>query len=111
LRHDEETGHCSGYQINLSDLWTPPEIHTTVELGIQTSAPTALLGLAPERSARASATHHRKSIGASDRDDLGVANNNVTVTDHACPQQSSAHSMRRTKSKNHRLQGALSATS
>jgi hypothetical protein len=72
---------------------------------------TVLLGLAPERSARAPAAHHRKSISACKHDDLGVANDNVTVTDHACPQQSSARSMRLTESKNHRLQGALSATS
>src|ERR1700721_1500071 len=53
---------------------------------------TALLGFAPARSTRASAANHRKSISACRRDDLGVANGNVTskVTDHACPQHSRA---------------------
>jgi hypothetical protein len=49
---------------------------------------TALLGSAPARSTRASAANHRESISACRRDDLGVANVNVTsqATDHACPQ-------------------------
>ena len=39
---------------------------------------TALLGLAPVRSARASAANHRENISACQHDDLGVANRNVT---------------------------------
>jgi hypothetical protein len=55
-------------------------------------ATTALLGLAPARSARASAANHRESISACRRDDLGVATGNVTskAMDHACPQHSCA---------------------
>ena len=39
---------------------------------------TALLGLAPARSTRASAANHRKSISACRRDDSVTANGNVT---------------------------------
>jgi hypothetical protein len=51
---------------------------------------TALLGHAPARSTRASAANHRESISACRRDDLGVANANVTskATNHASPQHS-----------------------
>ena len=51
---------------------------------------TALLGLASVRSTRATAANHRQLISACRRDELGVANSNVTseVTDHACPQHS-----------------------
>src|ERR1700683_2070979 len=49
-------------------------------------AATALLGLAPARSTRASAANHRKSISACRPDDSVIANESVTVTDHACPQ-------------------------
>jgi hypothetical protein len=54
-----------GYQINLPPLSTRPENRTTVEVDTHTSAPsctTALLGLAPARSARASAANNRESI-------------------------------------------------
>ena len=49
---------------------------------------TALLGLAPVRSTRAIAANQRQLISACRRDELGVANCNVTseVTDQACPQ-------------------------
>jgi hypothetical protein len=40
-------------------------------------AMTALPGLAPARSTRASAANHRESISACRRDDFGVANVNV----------------------------------
>ena len=46
---------------------------------------TALLGLAPVRSARASAANHRETISACQPDDPGVASANVTVTDHVLP--------------------------
>src|SRR5580693_8762248 len=51
---------------------------------------TALLGLASVRSTRATAANHRQLISACRRDELGVANSNVTseVTDHVCPQHS-----------------------
>jgi hypothetical protein len=51
---------------------------------------TALLGLASVRSTRATAANHRQLISACRRDELGVANSNVTseVTDQACPQHS-----------------------
>jgi hypothetical protein len=51
---------------------------------------TALYGLAPARSARASAANHREIISACQRDDLGVANDNVTAADHAFLQHSCA---------------------
>jgi hypothetical protein len=41
-------------------------------------AMTALPGLAPAHSARASAANHREFISACRRDDLGAANDNVT---------------------------------
>ncbi len=53
-------------------------------------ATTALLGLAPARSTRASAANHREIISACRHDDSVIANDNVTVTDHACPQHSCA---------------------
>ncbi len=118
LQHGIKTlstnNHYNGYQRNLPTLWTRPEIRTTVELGIQTSGPSCYGAPAwPCTGALCPCICHPppESISASDHDGLGVANENVTVTDPACPQQSSAHSMRRTESKNHRLQGALSATS
>ena len=51
---------------------------------------TALLGLALVRSTRATAANHRQLISPCGRDELGVANSNVTseVTDQACPQHS-----------------------
>jgi hypothetical protein len=51
---------------------------------------TALLGLASVRSTRATAANHRQLISPCGRDELGVANSNVTseVTDQACPQHS-----------------------
>src|ERR1700722_20122837 len=49
---------------------------------------TALLGLASVRPTRATAANHPQLISACRRDELGVANSNVTpeVTDHVCPQ-------------------------
>jgi hypothetical protein len=47
---------------------------------------TALPGLAPAHSARASAANHREVISACQRDDLGAANDN----DYAFPQDSCA---------------------
>src|SRR5580704_18295760 len=46
--------------------------------------------LASVRSTRATAANHRQLISACRRDELGVANSNVTseVTDHTCPQHS-----------------------
>jgi hypothetical protein len=49
---------------------------------------TALLGLAPARSTRASAANHREGISACRMMTRVIANRNVTVTDHACPQHS-----------------------
>src|SRR5580700_840459 len=48
---------------------------------------TALLDLASVRSTRATAANHRQLISACRRDELGVANSNVTseVTGQACP--------------------------
>jgi hypothetical protein len=81
-----------GYQNNLDTAKKPyycVSKHPHISAGLAT---TALLGLAPARSTRASAANHRESISACWRDDLGVANENVTskVTDHACPQHSRA---------------------
>ena len=51
---------------------------------------TALLDLASVRSTRATAANHRQLISACRRDELGVANSNVTseVTGQACPRHS-----------------------
>jgi hypothetical protein len=59
LRDDEETAACRGYQRNLLTLSTPSKNRTIVEVRSRRQrrlATTALLGLAPVRSARASAT-------------------------------------------------------
>jgi hypothetical protein len=73
-------------------------------------ATTALLGLAPARSTRASAANHPESISACRPDDSVIANENVTVTDHACPQPCAPRG-RRGEQKSSRNQGALSASS
>ena len=51
---------------------------------------TALLDLASVRSTRATAANHRQLISACRRDELDVANSNVTseVTGQACPRHS-----------------------
>ena len=79
-------------QKNLLPLSTQPQNRTNVEIGIcfRPSSTTGLLGLAPASSTRASAAHHRESIGTRLYDDFGVANNNVSATDHTCPQPSCA---------------------
>jgi hypothetical protein len=82
LRHDEETARCHGYQRNPLPLSTPSKNRTTVKVRYKLQrrlATTALLGLAPVRSARASAANHRESISARPHDDLGVANGKVTT--------------------------------
>jgi hypothetical protein len=74
LRDDEETQRSHGYQRNLLNLSTPPKNRATVRLSIISQrrlATTALLGLAPARSTRASAANHRESVSACRRDDLG----------------------------------------
>jgi hypothetical protein len=81
LRDVDETARCHGYQINLLPLWTPSKNRTNVKLASKLQgrlAKTALLGLAPLRSARASAANHRENISACQHDGLGVANRNVT---------------------------------
>jgi hypothetical protein len=90
-RDDEPTERRHGYQNYFFSLWTGPKSRTTVEVRpphVSAVFTTAMLGLAPVRSTRASAVNPRKSISACRRDDLAVANSNVTpeVTDHACPQ-------------------------
>ena len=75
---------------------------------------TALLGHAPARSARASATSHRKSISACPHDESVIANVNVTskAKGHVCPQHSCAPPRAPVESRNqHVKQGALSASS
>ena len=76
-------------------------------------ATTALHGLAPARSARASAANHPESITACQHDDSVIANGTVTSksTDHACPQHSCAPRGACGEQKSQRKQGALSASS
>jgi hypothetical protein len=60
---------------------TPSKNRVTVGLRSRIQgrlAATALPGLAPVRSARASAANHWESISARQHDDLGVANGKVT---------------------------------
>ena len=97
INSGEETARKHGYQRNLLSLSlsTPPKNRTTVGLSSKRRgrlAMTALLGVAPVRSARASAANHWESISACRPDDLGVANGKVTfeVTDYAYPQHSCA---------------------
>ena len=93
LRDDEVTERCHGYQNYFFALWTrPPKPYYFGSKNPYVSAvfTTALLDLASVRSTRATAANHRQLISACRRDELGVANSNVTseVTDHACPQHS-----------------------
>jgi hypothetical protein len=92
-RNDEVT-ELPGYQINLLSL-TLDKVQKPYYCGTKNShqrclTTTALLGLAPARSTRAYVANHRESISACRRDDLGVANSNVTTkaTNHVCPQHS-----------------------
>jgi hypothetical protein len=65
LPDDAEIQRSHGYQRNLLSLSTPPENRTTVEASIHSQrrlAMTALPGLAPAHSARATAAHHREFI-------------------------------------------------
>jgi hypothetical protein len=96
----KETTRKHGYQRNLLSLSTPSKNRTTVGLVSKLQrrlATTALLGLAPVRSTRASAANHREGISACRHDDLGVANGKVTieVTDYACPLRSCGHATSR----------------
>jgi hypothetical protein len=92
-RDDELTERRHGYQNYFFSLWTGPKSRTTVE--VRNSTRQCRLRDCPAwRMHRCAPPVHapstRKSISARRRDDLGVANSNVTpeVTDHACPQHS-----------------------
>jgi hypothetical protein len=82
LRDGEVTERRHGCQNNFFSLWTPPKNRTTVEVEINTSAPSFYDGSAWRCTGEfypfASAANHRNSISACRRDDLGVANSNVT---------------------------------
>jgi hypothetical protein len=78
---------------------------------------TALLDLASVRSTRATAVNHRQLISACRRDELGVANSNVTseVTGQACPRHSACPACRGAgrgapREGDREEQGALSAS-
>jgi hypothetical protein len=63
-RDDELTERRHGYQIYFFPLWTAPKSRTTVEVRTSTFSAvftTALLGLAPVRSTRASAVNPREA--------------------------------------------------
>ena len=80
-------------EIRFVSVLMPSKNRTTVGLVSKLQrrlATTALLGFALVRFARASAANHRESIIACRHDDLGVANDKVTieVTDSAIKQGS-----------------------
>ena len=92
LRDDEVTERCHGYQnYFFLALDTAPKPYYFGSKNPHVSAvfTTALLDLASVRSTRATAANHRQSSALS-RDELGVANSNVTseVTGQACPRHS-----------------------
>ena len=100
LRDDEVTERCHGYQnyfFSLS-LDTAPKPYYFGNKNPHVSAvfTTALLDLASVRSTRATAANHRQLISACRRDELGVANSNVTseVTGQACPRHSACPACR-----------------
>ena len=93
LRDDEVTERCHGYQkLLFLALDTAPKPYYFGSRNPHVSAvfTTALLDLASVRSTRATAANHRQLISACRRDELGVANSNVTseVTGQACPRHS-----------------------
>jgi hypothetical protein len=90
-RDDELTERRHGHQNYFFSLWTAPKSHTTVEVRTPTSAPSSRLPcLALHRCAPPVHPSSTPGISACRRDDLGVANSNVTpeVTNHVCPQHS-----------------------
>jgi hypothetical protein len=92
LRDDELTESAMVTKIILSRSGHSPKsvLLWKQERHVSAVFATALLGLASVRSIPASAASHRQLISACRRDELGVANRNVTseLTGQACPQHS-----------------------
>jgi hypothetical protein len=84
LRDDEVTERCHGYHnyffwlAQSLDTAPKPYYFGSKNPYVRAVFTTALLDLASVRSTRATAANHRQLINACRRDELGVANSNVT---------------------------------
>jgi hypothetical protein len=81
LRDDEVTEGCHGYQnyfFLALDTAPKPYYFGSKNPDVSAVFTTALLDLASVRSTRATAANHRQLISARRRDELAVANSNVT---------------------------------